>query len=220
MKHHSPASSSARPLDTLLGEYAAGSLNQALHALVGTHVVINPASRRFVDDLEALCGAELANQPRVPVCSRDSMLSRIFNEAEPQRPALSESAHDEIFPPALRRLVGMSSAEVPWRSVLPGVKEHVVSDRDGVEAKLYWIKAGRKIPSHTHEGQEFTLVLRGGFADVSGHYMRGDIAIADEDVVHKPVADADEDCICFAVTDAPLKLTGPVGKVIQGLFRN
>jgi putative transcriptional regulator len=63
-------------------------------------------------------------------------------------------------------------------------------------------------------------VLRGGFSDVSGHYMRGDIAIADEDVDHKPVADADEDCICFAVTDAPLKLTGPVGKVIQGLFRN
>jgi putative transcriptional regulator len=32
------------------------------------------------------------------------------------------------------------------------------------------------------------------------------------------VADLDEDCICFAVTDAPLQLTGPIGRVVQRLF--
>jgi putative transcriptional regulator len=230
LKHHSPASSSARPLDALLGAFASGSLSEELHALVDAHVALNPASRRFVDDLEVLCGAELSNQPRVPVTSRDAMLTRIFNESEDAAvlplvrdgapPVGSALVTDAMFSPRLRRLVGIASSEIPWRTVLPGVKEHVVSDRDGVEAKLYWIKAGRKIPSHTHEGQEFTLVLRGGFSDVSGHYARGDVAIADQDVDHKPVADADEDCFCFAVTDAPLKLTGPVGKVIQGLFRN
>lgn len=125
---------------------------------------------------------------------------------------------DPVFTETLRDYVGRASADVPWRSVLPGVKEYVVSSENGVEAKLYWIKAGRKMPSHTHEGQEVTLVLKGGFADTSGRYRRGEIAIADEDIDHKPVADMDEDCICFAVTDAPLKLTGPVARFFQGLI--
>jgi putative transcriptional regulator len=53
---------------------------------------------------------------------------------------------------------------------------------------------------------------------VNGHYRRGDIAIADQEVDHRPVADREEDCICFAVTDAPIRLTGPVGRLLQRLF--
>jgi putative transcriptional regulator len=76
------------------------------------------------------------------------------------------------------------------------------------------------MPSHTHEGSEITLVLRGGFSDATGHYRRGDIAIADSEVDHRPRADEDEDCICFAVTDAPLRLTGPVARFVQRLLRH
>jgi putative transcriptional regulator len=39
-------------------------------------------------------------------------------------------------------------------------------------------------------------------------------------VNHTPVADDDEDCICFAVTDAPLRLTGPVGRIVQSFFKH
>lgn len=134
--------------------------------------------------------------------------------------SLDELPADHVFTPGLRRFIGLSSDAIPWRTVLPGVKEHVVSDTSGTEAKLYWIKAGRTMPAHTHGGQEVTIVLKGGFSDATCHYCRGDVAMADEEVDHKPVADGGEDCICFAVTDAPLKLTGPVGKVIQRLFRH
>ncbi len=220
MNHHAPASSSARPLDTLLAEYAAGTLPRPLHALVGAHLDLNPDSECFVGSLELLRGAEMEKESPAPVSSRDRMLASILAVDAATPHASDEPPADPVFTPALRRYLGMASSEVPWRRVLPGVREHVVHDADGVEAKLYWIKAGRKIPSHTHEGQEFTIVLKGGFTDVSGHFCRGDVVIADEDVDHKPVADSDEDCICFAVTDAPLKLTGPVGKVFQSIFRN
>ena len=73
---------------------------------------------------------------------------------------------------------------------------------------------GRVMPSHTHDGSEVTLVLRGGFSDPTGHYRRGDIAIADRDLDHHPRADDDEDCICFAVIDAPLRLTGPLAPLV------
>jgi putative transcriptional regulator len=218
LKHHSPTSSPARPLDALLAQYASGALPPPLHVLVASHLDLNRESEVFVGKLETLGGLELARQEPRPLASRDSMLADIM-KLDPVEPGAEDTrSTDPVFTPALLDYVGCSSADVPWRTVLPGVKEHVISDRNGVEAKLFWIKAGRKIPSHTHEGQEVTLVLKGGFADISGRYRRGEIAVADENIDHKPVADMDEDCICFAVTDAPLKLTGPVARFLQGLL--
>jgi putative transcriptional regulator len=218
VKHHPPASSSARPLDALLADFAAGSLSPPLHALIGAHLDLSPQSRRFVDDLEALRAAEVLSVP-APLSRSDAMLEAIFGSLDAPAQDVQTSV-DAVFTPSLRDFIGVGSSDVPWRNVLPGVKEYLVSDGDGIEARLYWIKPGRKMPSHTHDGDEVTLVLKGGFSDVSGHYRRGDVAIADEDLDHKPVADDDEDCICFAVTNAPLRLTGPVGKLIQTLFRN
>ncbi len=75
------------------------------------------------------------------------------------------------------------------------------------------------MPNHTHGGNEMTLVLAGGFSDDTGHYERGDVSIADDELVHTPVADPGEDCICLAVTDAPLKLTGPIGRIVNLFMR-
>jgi putative transcriptional regulator len=85
------------------------------------------------------------------------------------------------------------------------------------EASLLWIRAGQAMLSHTHSGLEATLVLKGGFADIHGHYERGDIAVADETVDHKPVADDTEDCICFVVSEGHVKLTGPIGRIFSRL---
>lgn len=220
MKHHAPHSSSARPLDALLAEYAAGSLPPALHALVGGHLDLNPQSEHFVSALEDLGGAELERQPPIVSDRHARMLEEILGRGDRAQVLFDEIPSDPVFTPALRLFFGKPSSDIIWRTVLPGIKECVVAGSEGGDAKLYWIKAGRKMPTHTHGGDEVTLVLKGGFSDATGHYRRGDVAMADEDLDHTPVADADEDCICFAVTDAPLRLTGPVGRVLQSMFRN
>jgi putative transcriptional regulator len=46
---------------------------------------------------------------------------------------------------------------------------------------------------------------------------RDDVAIADPAVDHQPIADPAEDCVCLAVTDAPLRLTG-LGSALINLF--
>jgi putative transcriptional regulator len=74
------------------------------------------------------------------------------------------------------------------------------------------------MPSHTHHGVEVTLVLQGSFSDPLGRYMRGDIAIADDEIDHKPVAGSEQDCICFAVTEGPVRLTGPVARLFNRLI--
>jgi putative transcriptional regulator len=169
----------ARPLDALLAQYAAGEVRGPLHALVAAHLELNGASRRFVADLDRLRGQAMAEAEPRPLSRRDDILASILASAEAGgRP--EPAAPDAIFTPSLRRYLGFASHETPWRTVLPGLKEHLVSSQDGVEARLYWIRAGRKMPHHTHEGQEVTLVLQGAFADASGHFARGDVAVADD----------------------------------------
>jgi putative transcriptional regulator len=217
---HQVETPQARPIDTLLASYAAGGLDAPLHALVGSHLELSRESRAFVAALEDLAGLDLAQAARTPLPARDRMLEAILS-GEPDRVATAApSASDAVLPAPLRRLVGRGSSDIAWRFKLPGIKEYRVAETQAGEAVLYWVKAGRRLPQHTHEGDEVTLLLKGGFTDPLGHYRRGDIAIADADLDHTPVADADQDCICFAVTDAPLQLTGPVMRLLRKVFRH
>ena len=205
-----------RPIDALLADYAAGRLARPLHGLVAAHLAIKPDNRAYVAALESVQAREFAEIEPVALNRRDAMLEKIFAAEAPRAVA----ARDDVIPAPLRALAGLDFSAFNWKSKLPGMKEFQVKDPAVGEAVFYWIKPGRQMPSHTHEGTEVTLVLKGGFSDAYGHYRRGDIAIADGDVDHTPRADDDEDCICFAVTDAPLRLTGPLGRVLRLFTRH
>lgn len=212
------------PLDTLLANYARGWLSPPMHVLVASHLVYQPSSRRFVKAIEELGGSELLEQEPIELRGRDERLAAIFAMDEPRGRSAAQSIvrpsiADDVLPHPLSRYLGIKISDVPWRTLLPGVKEFRIADNADGEASLYWIKKGRKIPSHTHEGSEYTLVLKGAFSDVNGRYCRGDISIADMDIDHCPMVDESEDCFCFAVTDAPLQLTGPIGRIVQRFFK-
>lgn len=197
-------------MDTLLAGYAAGALPKALHALVGAHLELSPQSRDYVSALEASLGRSFEDERSTKVAHRDERLDAIFAlDAAPARAA------NAAVPKSLEHFFGKSFDEMAFRSILPGVKECRVPTDDGTTAVLYRIRAGKKMPQHTHEGSEYTLVIRGAFSDVTGRYGRGDVAISDEDLDHTPIAEAGEECLCFAVMDAPLRLTGPIGRFLN-----
>jgi RNA polymerase sigma-70 factor, ECF subfamily len=76
------------------------------------------------------------------------------------------------------------------------------------------IAARKELPVHTHRGNEYTLVMAGSFSDASGDFI-----LADTHVTHQPRAWEREDCICFAVMDAPLKMTGFFGRLLNPFLR-
>ncbi len=203
-----------RPLDALLAGYATGSLSPTLSTLVECHLAINPANVNYVAALEALCGVVLTETPGKPLTNRDEKLAAIFAMDAIEDKPRARPISDPVLPAPLTRMIGHGLDKVVWKSVMPGLKAYRISD----EASRLWIAAGRKMPNHTHEGTEATLVLKGSFSDLTGEYRRGDIAIGDEDLDHRPIAGSQEDCICFVVNDAPLRLTGPVGRFIE-MFR-
>lgn len=125
----------------------------------------------------------------------------------------------ELMPLALRSYVARHLAgAVQWRGLLPGIKMCRVAHDAGGDALFLRCRPGKAIPSHTHGGVEAALVLQGGYHDQNGDYVRGDLAVADSTVDHRPVTDGPEECIIFTVLAAPLKLTGPIGRFIPGTF--
>ena len=194
-------------LDGLMARYVAGRLPEPARVLVEAHLAISPKNRPLVDALESAAGDELDDITPSDVVDRDVRLSAIFDRPDAE-PSKSEKSGDPVLPDVLRKFVGVNINDIPWKTKMPGYREYLIGEIDGCEANLLWIKPGRKMPSHTHEGSEITLVLNGAFSDVNGRYGRGDIAVADDSIDHRPIAESDRPCICFAVTDAPLKLTG------------
>ncbi|MDP2358842.1 MAG: ChrR family anti-sigma-E factor [Beijerinckiaceae bacterium] len=207
-----------RALDDLLVAYSAGSLDPARQALVASHLLLNPQNRRFVRAIENTVASELALDPgSASVARRETRLAAIFDAADAP-PVEREPWGEQVLPTPLRRFMGCSLDDVSWSFVVPGVRECRLGDVGRGSISLLRVKAGRRLPQHTHEGSEITLVLAGAFTDPLGRYGRGDIAIADSEIDHSPVVESEEECICFAITDAPLVLTGPFGRVVQKIF--
>lgn len=209
-------------LDELLAGYAAGTLAAPAHALVGAHLELADRNRSYVASMEALAGTGLDEVDPVAFLDRDAALKAIFEGVHPSGDPIEveRSAVSSDLPTSLLSIAKGPIADLPWKTLLPGVKECRFGEIDGCNVSAIWVKGGRAMPSHTHHGTELTLVLQGGFRDLSGHYVRGDIAFADDSVDHRPIADDGEDCICFAVTEGRLQLTGLVGRFIAPFVRN
>ena len=205
-------------INALLAGYAMGRLPAPLNVLVESHLELSPQNRRFVADMEALSGRVVETVEPLPVHDRDRKLAEIFalDVLPARRPAPRRSNR---LPEAICRFVGHDVDTMPWRTLLPGFKDYKVGEFEGLKTSVFWIRAGQKIPSHTHEGGELTLVCEGGFSDILGSYERGDISVTDSTVDHQPIAHDDGDCIGFAVTDAPLRLTGVIGRLFNPFIR-
>ncbi len=209
-------------MDQLLAEYSAGALPLPLHVLMASHLELSTRNRGYVDALETALGQDMEMAcDGGDVRHRSERLEAIFADAglAPRAPAQkARASRGDILPAPLADYLGKPLDEVKWKSKLLGLKEAQIETVDGVEASLLWVKAGRRMPSHTHEGSEITLVLSGAFSDMHGHYGRGDVAVADAEIDHRPMIDPSADCICFVVTDAPLRLTGPIGRIFSRII--
>lgn len=209
-------------LDELLIAHAAGKLPEPVALVVATHLALCPASRDRYARYEALGGVLLDElEPEALAQSAwDRMLARL-NEPEAQERSLaSESAElASDLPRPLRDYLPGPLDKLRWRNYGTAAEYELPLKTPGFRTTLIRVRAGKMVPQHTHEGNELTVVLEGAFHDVTGHYRRGDLAIADSSIDHRPTADEGQDCLCLAVTDAPLRLTGLFGRLLNPFIR-
>lgn len=207
------------PEDSLLMAYAAGSLPEAAALLVATHLAYCPLCRDEVGRFEAVGGALLDDVPpaEVEAGALDAVLAKLDGREPAPAPA---PAFVEGTPRPLRDYLGGTLEEVKWRRLIPGVRQAPIAVNDpAARLGLLKIKSGSGVPEHTHQGGELTLVLHGWFTDKTGAYRRGDFAYADGDLTHRPVAGEGDDCVCLALSEGPMRLTGPLGRLLNPFVR-
>ncbi|PWC39870.1 transcriptional regulator [Azospirillum sp. TSO35-2] len=203
----------------MLVAYGSGSLGEGLSLAVALHLARCPDCRATLAGVEAVGGVLLDDLPPAPLdgLTLAGTLARLDREsatATPPRPAAS--GRDPALPAPLRPYVP-SLEGLAWQRLAPGVRRVELLPRtaSGGAAQLLRIAPGTALPHHGHGGVELTLVLSGHFADELGRYGPGDLAEVDGDTRHQPIADSHRDCVCLIATDAPLRFTGLMGRLMQ-----
>jgi len=204
-----------------LMSYAAGTLPEALAAVVASHAAMCADCRAEIADLELMGEALLLSRPRHPLPAMAGSAVALAERRAPSRQSGARrlAPHDSLLPAPIVARYGLSAETVPWRLLGPGVwhARLALSSPAAGDFRLLKISPSRTMPEHGHGGTELTLVLDGAYADDSGRYTRGDLQDIGEDGEHQPVADARDGCICLIASERPARFKGLVGRLIQPL---
>lgn len=206
-----------------MAQYASGDLGHGMSVLMASFITLSPAARQQLDTLEQLNGLLLDEAEQVGMSddALDALLDKLdAPEADMDlaAPACADALNTDL-PSPLRVILDKPIEEEKWRFAYPGVRQVKLPIGDtGESVKLLRIKPGKASPRHTHSGIEATLVLRGAFRDGNRLYERGELALADQHIQHRPRAEGDEDCICLAVTDGALRFTDSLGRLARDLL--
>ena len=211
IKHHLP--------DKILMAYSAGKLSEAFNLVVATHISLCDECRVTMSSFDVLGGVLLESEIVEDITAPDLQATMALIEATVPAARVTAPRQPTETPFPLSAYIGESLDAIKWKPVGMGVKQAILKTSAAATARLLYIPAGMAVPDHGHGGTELTLVLRGAYSDETAQFKRGDVEIADEDMHHTPVADTHSDCICLAVTDAPLKFSGVLPRLLQPFLR-
>lgn len=235
MKHNQAKMTEFHPDDSLLIEYAAGTLSAGLSVAVSVHLEYCPCCMKKLERLNSVAASlfeqsELVRQSLKRPAQNDAikgdseLLDAIFDRIDVEQASRVGSAKITVTPPQpvcnksrlgalpskVNKLLNYSPDKLKWRAHGRNVTSARLSQYDGLNSSLIRIKRNAKIPHHTHNGVEYTVVLEGSFSDEDGIYRQGDFITRTEKDYHAPVATANSDCLCLVVMDAPLKFKNPI----------
>ncbi len=201
----------------LLG-YSAGVLPEAFNLVVASHLCLSDDARAMQCCYDALGGAVLnkCEKEKMSLNALSLTLQQIKTcPCDTQAPQICTG----IFPEPLQKYVGDKPEALRWRSLGKGVRQAIIPTAKGATVRLLFVPAGQSVPDHGHRGTELTLVLQGVYVDHGNRYGRGDIEIATPKTTHHPIAETGQDCICLTATDAPLRFSRMLHRLLARLLR-
>ncbi|MCH1920995.1 ChrR family anti-sigma-E factor [Shewanella sp. A3A] len=209
IKHH--------PSSALIAAHAAGELSTALSSAISAHCELCDQCQQLRRDAESELAFAIFAEPATPAST--TIFAELCHNITELPTAAAEVAQTSRYVCINNRNYRLPSALQhaklqPWQRFGPISRMRFeLEQTDGVRMSLLHMAAGGQIPHHTHQGQEFTLVLAGSFADEDGHYQQGDIILRDRQHQHSP--QSDEGCLCLTVVDAPLHFTKGLSQVLN-----
>jgi putative transcriptional regulator len=192
------------PSQDSLERYASGGMKSAARMAVGQHLRGCAVCRRTVERLELLGGGLLEDAPTEALAS--GALAQVLRRLDQPEPVA----------PRTRLTLERMMAEGWWLPMGQGLAVKLLRRLADPGERAYLIRAepGVALPEHGHTDREWIVILEGAFDDDSGHHKAGDLVENGPQVTHQPIASPGQTCLCLAVTEGPLKLTG-VARLLQ-----
>lgn len=200
--------------DEWLLSYAAGALSPGRSLMVASHAAYHDDVQEKVADAEAIGGAMLESMDTAEVDQR--VLEQLLGQLDDAPPEIPTPRGTNVFPEPLAEFVGGGIDSLKWRIMGPGLS-HVRLWNGPNDERLWLLRArgGIQVPDHGHNGEEWTLVLKGAFNTSFGRFGVGDLDLADETIEHQPIIEPDEECICLALTHGPIRFKSLAARIAQ-----
>jgi putative transcriptional regulator len=212
---------SNHPQEELMAAYSAGSLPLSQALCISTHLERCPECVRKLQRLNHV-GSELMQQLEpAPASSelRDKLFARLDSLTEDSAEKIEQEA-DSAVPKCLQQFVSDGFDKLKWKRVSADIQRvELCRDSNGARVELLKIRPGGSAITHTHLGDEYTVILEGSFSDESGLYGEGDFLFRNNSDEHTPVATQHRECLCLAVTEGPIQFTGVFSRLLNPFVR-
>ncbi len=216
------------PSEDILVEFSSGNLDWAVSITVSAHLQLCPTCKQKVAQLNTLGSSMLSRTPPVAVEEKSfaTLMTRIKQTEADQKDAdiapktppkedLKTCDRTKRLPHIVQKLIPKEKP-LKWSFISPSLKAaQLETGQNKYEVSFHKIKRGGKVAEHDHKGLEVTLILEGSFSDAEGNYVVGDFLVKNPGDVHRPIAAQDQDCLCLSVVEAPVKITGLMGNLIN-----
>ncbi len=214
------------PDENMLVEYASGSMAWALGISVSAHLQLCPQCRERIAGLNKLGGAILSQSVAEPIAenSFSDLMARIRQQSaapvaapgvKPLHPIYQRNPLMQSLPKVIARLLP-EDGSLKWQRASISLKiARLFTGQQQYEVLFQHMRSGGTVFEHDHKGLEITLVLQGSFSDEDGIYHEGDFLVRNPGDIHKPTATLNQDCLCLSIAEAPVHITGLVGKLVN-----
>ena len=224
----------AHPTDPMLRAFAADELPLPLAVGLSAHCELCPDCAARLKTFEEELAQQYLASPAEPELAPlddvaldagfDAMLADILAQPEPvaapvidlpraQPGELEVAGHAYRLPRVLARY-----RSPRWRHIGAIRQQSLPLDEMGARASLLHIEAGGRIPEHTHQGYELTLLLAGTIEDGDTLYKAGDFIWRDASHSHSP--HTPDGCLCYTVQDAPVQFTKGLSRLLNGISQH
>jgi len=195
------------PAEAVLADYAAGALRPAFSIVVAAHLEACPHCRVTLRGLEALGGEMISDLDGAAMSEEalDRVMAGLDRPLAPS-PTPTASTVDRI-----------RFGRELWLGPGMGIRKAKIEGGD----LLYLLRLPKGLQTipHTHQGTEFTTVMKGAFHDGTGIFAAGDFADVNDDIDHQPHVTPDSECICLIASEKPMKVRTLIGRVVHLMTR-
>jgi len=215
---------SHHPKEDMLLEFSAGTLDAVPSMCVSVHLHFCERCRAKVSQLNEV-GAQIFSEQYSESVESDT-LDKIFARIDSQDstesvvkvPTTKDTPYSN-YPVLVQKLIEATNGP-KWKKLTSSLDvARLVTGQSQFEVALHRICAGGVTSTHSHSGNEYTVVLKGSFSDEDGIYRPGDFLVRRAGETHQPMGAKNGECICFSALESPIRLPGLLGWVMRPFLR-